>query len=194
MPLSWYDPLEHRYYVEEEEWPGVTSVLTSAGHITQKWYRENGAAIDRGRRVHAYTALMDLRRVQDLDTGRRPSFQTGDIEGELEAYRAFTRRFRPQFLAIEEPRFGVGLGFRCAGRPDRQLVLNGVAATLEIKTGSPAEWHRLQTAGYQLLCGVGARWVLYLKPNGRYQLKAHTDPEDYWTFMRSLRQHWGEPA
>lgn len=190
MALTWYDPLDHRYYVDEEEWPGVTSLLTEAGHITKTWYRANETAIDKGRRVHAYTALMDEDRVSDLETGRRKSIYTGDIEGELEAYRAFKRRFAPTFLAIEQPRFGAGPVNRCAGRPDRQLILNGIPATLEIKTGSPADWHQLQTAGYQLLCGVGARWVLYLKPNGRYQLRAHSDPADYLTFMRALQRHW----
>jgi hypothetical protein len=176
-----YDPLNHQYFHDGQEWPGVTSVLVNAEHITKTWYTPDAA--ERGRRVHACAMAIDIE--HDISP---PS----DIAGEVEAYLRFLHDVKPEYESIEEGWFHSVL--RYGGRPDRTCYrLRGFPAVLELKTGSPAPWHRLQLAGYQFLRPSGARWVVYLKPNGRYDLRRHDDAADYAEFLRSLRAWWKGP-
>ena len=189
-----YDPLSHRYFVGDMELPSVTQVLVRAGRIDTRWYSPEAA--DRGRLVHRVCEIIDRQR-QEADAGiwtrqlDRWAIEHPDLHGFAEAYLCFTREYRPDYYAIEQPRWS--LRYRFAGRPDRcARSLRGIKgrAIVEIKSGPPAPWHGLQTAGYQLLKGNGARCMLYLQPNGRYKFQRQTGITDYLQFRRDLEGVW----
>ena len=103
------------------------------------------------------------------------------------------------------------------GRVDLGAILCGRAMpdtptpwVIDYKTGQPADWHGIQTAGYKLLvehdvatqtlaAGAfepkavpGAGWsraVLYLPGNGKYRFVPQTDPQDTYLFRAALTLH-----
>lgn len=179
-PDCFYEPAGHEYTYRQEQWPGVTTILKHGGQIEMARFSET--ALSRGTRVH-HAAL-------GVDEGfaHHVALAT-DISGECEAYLRFLREIRPEYLCAEQPRWHTRLRF--AGRPDRICIrIRGFPGVLELKTGQPYDWHRLQLAGYQLLHPAGARWVVYLKPNGRYELRRHDNPADYDEFLRALDRYW----
>lgn len=177
-----YDPVAHEYLAQQEVWPGVSGLLRYGGHVKTEWFTEE--ARSRGTRTHHATLGIDYGFADSVALA-------SDISGECEAYQKFLREVRPDYECAEEARFHRHLRF--GGKPDRICrKIRGFPGVLEIKTGSPADWHRLQLAGYQLLHPTGARWVVYLKPNGRYDLRRHDDPADYDEFLRTLTRYWKE--
>jgi hypothetical protein len=91
---------------------------------------------------------------------------------------------------LEEPRGHAALGF--AGTPDRVGTLNGRPTILEIKTGTEAGWHGLQTAAQDVLLhrtyGRYQRKALYLGADGRPRLRSHADSGDYLRFFDALER------
>jgi hypothetical protein len=172
-----YDETSHQYWLRDQRIVGVTELLKATGKIDLTYLARSPDALARGTLVHAATRQYD---------------ETGNMEpaphiiGEMEAYLTFCARLRPVYAAIEQPRFSAR--YMLGGCPDRILASLGNygPGVLEIKTGSEAEWHRLQVTGYQLLAPSGGRYVLYLKPNGKYRLVYHTHPSDYKAFYGLL--------
>jgi hypothetical protein len=188
---DYYDPAGHRYVMGGRTVPSVTQVLKADG-IIDTTFLNNEQALRRGTAVHKLCEWQDETRARLGDIRRQAAGGMGIVDsGEvLSCYaRAYT-----QFLVDHAPRYThveVGLlhgTLRFGGRPDRicaDLAGQG-PAVLELKTGSPAPWHGVQLAAYQLLFPTGARWVCYLKPNGRYDLRRCTNAADYQTFLGAL--------
>jgi hypothetical protein len=191
-----YDPIEHRYYLGDEELPSVTQILVRAGRINASNFTPEAA--DRGRLVHRVAELIDYQQAGRPTVGAswagRIAQWTAEhpaLTGYAEAYRAFAHDFRPDYYAIEQPRFSAR--YRFAGRPDRQarrLQHQRGRAIVEMKSGGHLPWHALQTAGYQMLKATGARFLLYLQPGGRYRFQRVTDITDYMDFRRDLAAVW----
>jgi hypothetical protein len=178
-----FDETTHRYYQGDLVVPGVTTVLKHGGLIDMRWFTDEARV--RGTLVHELTHAVDAQLDLDTDT---LAFR-GGVLGELDAYHRFLDDYRPVYRLIERAMFHPTL--RYGGKPDRVCsVFLGRPAVLEIKTGQPSSWHGVQLAGYQLLEPTGARWVVYLKPNGRYQLAPAKRAEDYADFYRALREYW----
>ena len=154
----------------------VTQVLSLTGQIDDAWFTP--ASARRGSLVHALT--------EDIDAGR--SFDApDDVNGYLDAYRAFKETVRPDYIAseLQVTRADMNLG----GTIDRVCAnLFGASAILDFKTGPPYPWHPLQLAAYRAMEPVATRWACYLQPNGRYKLKQYDDPQDHAWFMYYLAQ------
>lgn len=177
-----FDRERHEYWWKGTRAPGVSGILVGHGLIDSRFLTPESRA--RGSLVHALTVEYDQRTLR-----RCPP----DVDGYLTAYHNFCEDVRPVYVATEEPRFHEELIF--GGCPDRicsQLV-NG-PGVLEIKTGAKYPWHGIQLAGYQLLQPAGERWCLYLKPNGRYDLRPQRRAEDYADFHRARLAWWERQA
>lgn len=176
--MNGFDEATHEYWRKGTKVPGVTTVLRAAKLVDPTWFTEE--AKRKGTIVHDLTMQIDQE--STLISRLSPKW---DVLGEVEAYLKFRAEIRPRYRLIEVPMLHPVLLF--GGKPDRVCSsLMGSPAVLEIKTGSPARWHGVQLAGYQLLEPTGARYVLYLKPNGKYVLEQCKRAEDYDDFYRAL--------
>ena len=184
-----YDDATHKYYYDDCQWPSVTGIIKAAGHLTH--LRASPQALAKGTSVHDWTVLIDQGDQDDPTGGVDIATVPEWVRGEVSAYMDFRKWARPVWWLVEEARWHDR--WRFAGRPDRVGKFRGVPGeegVLEIKTGSESGWHGLQTAGYQLLTGAGARYVLYLGKSGSYRFRQHKNPGDYVTFRRDLLEAW----
>lgn len=172
---TFYDPLEHAYYINGRRVVSVTQALTLADKIDTRWFTEE--ARNRGLAVHEYCERYDRRLPLGIpaDAG---------VDGPIEAYQAFLADHQPRWKYIEKGLFHATDAY--GGRPDRVGIVRGSLATVELKTGQEADWHGLQLAGYQGLQPAGARYVLYLGANGRYRLARCRRAADYPEFRECL--------
>lgn len=189
-----YDAATHTYYLAGRRVPGVTEVLKSAGIIDATFLR-NADALRRGTNVHKLCEWLDQTRalganVVDFAAGGLSIVDSAEIlAGYARAYAALLRDHAPRYTHVE-----VGLlhaTMRYGGRPDRicaDLCGEG-PAILELKTGHPAPWHGVQLAAYQFLFPTGSRWVCYLRPDGRYNLRRMTGADDYDRFREALADY-----
>lgn len=158
-----FDPGAHRYTYDGQWVPSVTKILQATGTIDTRWY--NRAGRDRGSSVHELLEFVDL-------FGEGAEEAPEELRGYVRAYESFleTSGFRAE--EVEHPlyyRFSSGEEY--AGMLDRAGPLNGRRVVLDIKTGSPAAWHKLQAAAYALADGRGAaQGMLYLDKTGRFRL------------------------
>lgn len=169
-----FDPVEHRYWLNDVELRSVTRYIGDAGY--RHGYHGNGDAATFGRYVHEATAYADL---DDLDV------ETLDplIAVRVEAWRKFKERegFVPDLTRRERPCFHPIYFY--AGTPDAPGLRRGKPCTVEIKTGAKEKWHGLQVGGgYTPMLELhdpsykGAdSLVVYLKDDGDYDLEPVTD-------------------
>lgn len=169
---------EHTYHVGDRLLPGVTKVLGVAGLIDSQWFTEEH--MERGKRVHIATAMYD--EGQDVP-GLEP-----ELQGYLAAWCKFCEESHCEFRSIEERVCSETWGV--AGTIDRSMYFRGGgrhAVIGDIKTGGPAPWHALQTAGYGICRGTRQpRMCVYLKPDGAYKIETHNDSSDYDAFHAAL--------
>lgn len=172
---TFYDPLEHAYYINDRRVVSVTQALTLSGKVNAQWFTE--AARNRGLAVHDMCERID-RRLPLVE-------MADDVGAPVEAYRAFLHDHRPRWRYIEHGLFHKTDAY--GGRPDRAgMVPLAGKATVELKTGAEEEWHGLQLAGYQGLLPTGARFVLYLGKNGKYKFVRCKRAADYPEFRECL--------
>lgn len=175
----------------------TTEICGLAGLVDRTYFTP--LAAQKGTYVHLAAEYDDRDDVEldedDLDEALLPY---------LEAYRSFKRDCRPEWSMIEARLYDPQLGF--AGTVDRVGWLCPRGKTkkqrvvLDLKSGSPAPFHAMQTAGYQhlvtrelVLSGVAEqqptskplveRYGLYLRKNGRYKLTQFTETTDIAVFM-----------
>lgn len=191
-----FDPVEHRYFLDGRELPGITRVLRDVGigPLPQSEIRVADSfayAAERGKAVHEATALDDRGELDEesVDPVVRPY---------LDAWRRFREEsgFRPEPTLIEVPLARSDLGF--AGTPDRAGILGEDRIVLEIKvTAEMPSWVGLQLAGQRMLAWTtrefGAvvpnavrRFAVQLRPDGTYRLWEFRDPEDGRVFLACL--------
>lgn len=173
----------HQYWLGGRQLPSVTAILTAVGAIDSDWYTD--ASKRRGTWVHEATALLD-RGELDADEAQ---VRTPEYWPYVAAYQAFLKDAQPDICDVECRVHDDLYGY--AGTLDRTLFLNGRWSLLDLKTGSPARWHRLQTAAYaRLRLNDGRtpdRYVLYLKPDGTYRLSEPcTDRQDEAIFLSAV--------
>jgi hypothetical protein len=186
MTGDYFEASTHRYFMSGREVPGVTSVLKAAGIIDAK-FLSNHEALRRGTLVHQHCEWVD--REVRLARAIASAPIVKPIDGYINAYAAFVRDHAPRYTHVEEGLLHAR--HRYGGRPDRicaDLCGRG-PAILELKTGSPADWHGVQLAAYQLLFPTGSRWVVYLRADGRYTLNRVTGPDDYARFLDALSDY-----
>jgi hypothetical protein len=177
----------HIYTVGGVIVPAVSTIVQHAhraagGSSGGPWFTDEHR--ERGKAVHAATLALDQSSLEydDLLKWLKPAWQPFFF-----AYFEFRKHCRCQWALMEQARVHRALKF--AGTPDRVGTLNDWPAILELKTGSPAPWHGVQTAGQDILMGSRGRrrYVVYLTSDGRYKLREHTDSGDYLKFLSALQ-------
>ena len=176
-----FDPEKHEYRLEGELVPSVTELLKP---ITDKGYANINPAVlqeaaRRGTEVHGACESIDYGLdVEDVGT---------DIIPYLDAYTAFLRDYKPEWLGIEDMVYGSFSAWwgslDYAGTIDRWGMIDGKLAVLDIKTvASPSVRQKICTALQTILysraltiCGKSEktpemRYALYLKKDGTYNL------------------------
>lgn len=169
----------HIYRVNGVEVPSVTQILSGVGIIANPFYSDYGA--DRGTKVHRATELYD-----------RDNLDEDSLDPVLRPYVESWARFRAEkdFVPslIEKRLYAQTYGF--CGTVDRVGKFNGVETVVEIKSGSPEPWHKIQLGGYRLLLNLNSikcvsRISVYLSDHG-YKVVLHTNAHDDSLFLSAL--------
>ncbi len=168
----------HQYFLRGKELPSVTTILKDVGIIADGFYTPESA--ERGTYVHAATALIDAG-----EKSWTPRY--ADLEGYLDAWKKFKAENRPRWNTIEQP--AASEAWKYAGTADRENITQKYYRVWEIKTGVPANCHRLQTGAYPLIRGKSSseRYCVYLQSTGSYKVERHEDPMDSQIFIGALR-------
>lgn len=170
----------HTYWYEGRKIPSVTQILKGVGIIDDSWFTEESRT--RGSYVHEATHLDDIGTLDEdsLDAAIRPY---------VEQWRRFKSECKVTISSIEEMVYDPIYGY--AGRFDRTLFFGDCTTEVlpDIKTGSKAKWHCLQTAAYQDTIGRYAqRGTIVLTPT-RYYWESHDDPKDIEVFRSMCVVH-----
>lgn len=173
------DEKQETYLLEGVPLPRVTSVIKAVG-LTSNFYTEEGRA--RGRKVHEILESYD--NGDPLPEDISP-LDPGEVAGYVRAYEGFLSEYRVEVLEVESSKHHPR--YLYAGTIDRFILLNGVPAVLDFKTGSHERWMRLQTSAYaNLYPKPPKRFVLCLKKDGSYTLKEHDKDVDFRYFLFAL--------
>lgn len=148
------------------------------------------AALQRGTIVHALTELDDLGQLDHEDARLA---EAAGLMGYLEAWRAYKKDKRLNMRAVELRVYHSK--HRYSGTADRLMEsddMPGIPILGEIKTGSLSPFYALQTAAYVEAIRDGGidipyRWIVELKPNGKYHPAEHTNKEDFPAFVGALK-------
>lgn len=175
-----FEPDKHKYFLGKQQIPSVTQIISDLMcldfRFIDPWYLEFGTAVHKAIELH----IKDELDIKALDPLLRP-YVAAFITSSQEI----------QFRIIESERIIFDPIIKIAGTMDILAVdLTEKLWVLDIKSGVPQPWHKLQTAGYAILeAGADAnltalpcRGCLYLRKNKTYKFIAHTDPRDFTNF------------
>lgn len=191
-----FDAEKHEYRINGKLVPSVTEICAPLTALDMGKLNPAliNAAANRGTIVHELTELIDYgTAVEDLEL-------YPDIGGYITAYQRFLRDYSPQWTRIEYRLGSEEIGL--AGTLDRMGVIDNMPCIVDIKTTASAtrptkvSWVA-QLSGYRMLCGNATfeRYILQLKPNGKYTLynaKAIEEKYGFWgadLFKNLLRQY-----
>jgi hypothetical protein len=183
-PIIDFDEREHVYRVDGVVRPSVTQILAGVGLIDPRWFTPESRA--RGQAVHAACHYLDE---GDLDLAS----VAPEIEKYVDAWMCFKRDVSLEVVSAEQLVYRPAHGY--CGRLDRVARMHGGPSqfVLDIKTGGPADWHRLQTAAYAgCLPGFYRRATVHLGSDGRYayafrEHKLSESMRDWADFQACLR-------
>jgi hypothetical protein len=177
-----FDPVEHRYWLDDRPVPSVTQVLAGAGLVDYTFCRE--WARERGSLVHKAIAI-ELR--EGLDWTTVPEEFHPYISAELQAIADLGAE------VVESERLLVSKLHGCAGTLDRVVKVNGDFWLWDTKTGPIVPAYALQTAAYAQMfeeetgVRIKRRYALRVNANGTYELIPFTDRQDIVNFHAALR-------
>lgn len=181
-----FNPDIHEYRDGEEIIPSVTQILKEAGLINDRWFTEESR--ERGSAVHELS--------ERYANGEREDKLGRSLES-LEYVNAFVRwmkDYRVFSLKTECTVSNIINGHRYAGRFDILAMIGNRRVLVDLKTGGPAPWHKIQLAAYALAKLEDGTMVnpdmianLYVKPNGKY----HYRPINGMDLVRAI-QKWKE--
>ena len=170
MALTFREDI-HEYREDGVIVPSITQILECVGITNPQFYTE-GAAI-RGTHVHTLTEY--------IDDGVCPAEVDPEYAPYIQAYRLFLHEADVQWRYIEHMVHNKIYGY--AGRLDREGILFGNAAIVELKSGGISDWAALQTAAQAAFFKEPKkRYGLQLKTNGKYKLHEYTDRNDIKVF------------
>lgn len=181
-PTLRYEAETHQYFLDDQEIPGITSLIDRGGLLGDAALYYTEASRRRGTAVHDLTRDYDLG-VLELQSLNSP-FRSYAL-----AYVAACFALKPEWENIEEIEHHRRFRFGC--RPDRvgQVMrvdylkrpdLGSPCPTIvEIKSAVKAAHHTVQTAGQAIAVsdrtGFPAtkyqRLVIYVKPTGKYSVE-----------------------
>ncbi len=164
----------------------VTMALKEVGLMSYRGHTTK--YMDRGTEVH--------NQIEALIRGDEAVAVPDDAVGYVESFVKFLEHTSPEIVASEERYWIDELGL--CGQVDLIAVIGGEECIVDYKTGSPAPWHALQTAGYGILrngeepgARIRPRYALYLKPDGKLpKLEPHPDIGDFRLFRAALDLTW----
>lgn len=179
-----FDAVGHRYYLDGDEIPSLSSLLKQDGLVDTSFMTDEGR--DRGTAVH------DLCKTLDLGADLPP---LEGYRGYVAAYEAALEALRPVHECIEEAECSRRWRFGC--RPDRVSDVYGLPSIIELKTGGKEPWHAIQLALQAIAVSERTllphdryqRIVIYLKDTGRYSVEIPKSPRDYDAARALLRRH-----
>lgn len=151
-----YRPEDHTYWDGETRVPSVTQILSAAGLCGNSAFYRAGAA-DRGSRVHAITEELD-----------RYGEALMEIDAEAAPYVASFQEWARGRVPLDiEVMIEGDWPMPYAGRVDRLYKLDGLdgRVVVDIKTGNPAPWHRIQLQAYALALEEPNAAALYIRPD-----------------------------
>jgi len=163
------DKLTHTYTTDGGVVLSSVSRILEATGVREPYY---GPAIyaARGRYVHEASELLDK---HDLAW----DLVEPEWVGCVRAYESFLAENEVEWEATEEIVFRPGV---YAGTLDRRGRVNGHRVIVDLKTGSPARWHRIQLGAYNVTFQQSRRYglrALYLGKDGRYKMAALSPTE-----------------
>lgn len=173
----------HTYTWQGRVIPSVTTRIAAAGLLGAGAQFYTPASAARGTRVHLACA--------EYDHGRETTLSETEI-GFLDSYVFWHTMMAPKWSHIEKPQYSVT--HDTAGTADRVGAMNGHPLIVDLKTGSPASWHGLQLAMYDLLYDDvppqrRRRLALYLRKDGRLaQSVEYLDPADYALALNLMKR------
>ncbi|CAB4187430.1 hypothetical protein UFOVP1601_29 [uncultured Caudovirales phage] len=180
-----FDAEGHRYYLDGDEIPSLSSLLKQDGLVDTTFMTDEGR--DRGTAVHSLCTTLDL--------GAELPPLAKAYRGYLAAYEALLELFRPEWECIEEAEVSRRWRFGC--RPDRVGLVYGLPTIAELKTGGKEPWHAIQLALQAIAVSERTllppdryqRIVIYLKDTGRYSVEIPKSPRDYDAARALLKRH-----
>ena len=174
----------HEYRIDGKLVPSVTQIcapLTALdmGNLNPAVIRQ---AASRGTIIHELSELIDYGTApEDIDI-------YPELSGYLTAYLRFLRDYSPEWTRIEYRLGSEKAGF--AGTLDRMGVIDGKPCIVDIKTASaPSRATKVswvaQLSGYRHLCNGATleRYILLLKPDGKYTFYNAADIEEKYGFF-----------
>ena len=192
--LVQFNAATHRYHVAGKKVPSVTQLISKTLILNfdwvDPWYLEFGTAVHKAVELHIKREL-DLK---DLDKRLLPY---------VKAFMAFELDFQGtvDMQILETERIMYDPIIKVAGTMDILATLgNKELCVIDLKSGSPMKWHKLQTAGYSILEGGGDvdprtlpnRACLYLRKNGTYKFIPHGDIKDIQAFKAIALTHYAQ--
>lgn len=169
-----FDEATHRYYLGDREVPGVSLILKTMGKQGDYSFLDPFYAL-RGKYVHRACHL-------DMEGTLDDATLDPEIIPYISAWRKFRIMSHACMISMETICYNASHDY--AGTHDflGYLFHDSRLVLLDIKSGNPENWHRLQLAAY-LLAVMGERWMeckagnLYLQKTGIFRL-AILDPLD----------------
>jgi hypothetical protein len=155
----------HTYYLGPKILPSITQILDAMGYVNKDYFKEEHRY--RGQYVHWVIRLLNEGTLDEADIALQ-------YRGYYDAYKRFVIDWDVQVMMFEEPLYHPDFLF--AGTPDIVgLVLGGIPAIIELKTGTVPKWAALQTAAQAMLIRaweeqpiMRRRWGVHLKADGTY--------------------------
>ncbi|HBY58523.1 MAG TPA: hypothetical protein DEH78_01795 [Solibacterales bacterium] len=176
-----FDPASHTYRgTGGRVLRSVTQILKGA-RLVEDYGKIDPFYAERGTAVHAACEYSDK---GTLDR----STLDPQIIGYLKAWESFRSEASVEVREVEHRFYRDDLGF--AGTIDRVIVAGTRPGILDIKTGSPAPWHPIQTAAYahglKLDREIVVRYALYLSADGKWKIRKHDDAADFSIWLSAL--------
>lgn len=186
-PAFHFDEANHTYTLDGVVIPSVTQLLEKGGLVDGAAYFTEESR-KRGTEVHRLCQNYDLGAL-DVNNFQSP------YRGYVMAYVAAMKALKPEWHHIEEA--DVHFDFRFGGRPDRGGLVFGRMSAGELKSAAKAAHHAIQTALQAILFAqhwhipaeMIQRLCFYLKSTGRFVIEEHTDPRDFLTARKLIREH-----
>jgi len=191
--IIFFNEEDHKYFTDKGMMlDSVTQILEAEGYIDTRWFKEEYAF--RGTMVHKAIEAINRKAATFSD------FRNAFFYPYIEAYMWFVidTGFKPDWIE----KFVCNIDKGIAGCLDITGTIRGKNVLIDVKTGSPLDWHPIQLAAYARMGEITdyQRYDLHLRKNARYTLKDshkrlgnYNDPK----WIRSWKQtenHWNSAA
>ena len=178
---------KHEYKVGGIVVPSVTQMLESAGFIDTRFFNESSAT--RGTYVHQSCEWLDNGELDEESLDPK-------LKGYIEGYKSFLEDTGAKVIANELRVYNKDLNY--AGTLDKIIEMNGKRYLVDLKTGIPSDWHKLQLLAYNIAekemfdAESFPMIALYVNKEGGYKIKKMKGSEKDLKAIESASNlyHW----